>query len=145
MSFHLKQTKALNLNQRLMVTAVIERDKKYLLLKRSKHHTVQMGKWQFPEGGVEFGEQPITAMKRELLEETGLKLKKAELLGINSYVVKKLGTDIYHIVRLVFKVKVSGKLRLGKEHDEFGWFGKKQISKLPLMWFRYTAIKEMIR
>ena len=32
-----------------------------------------VNKWQMPQGGVEAGEDYITAMKRELLEETGIK------------------------------------------------------------------------
>lgn len=144
MSFHIKQTKALNLNQRIMVTAVIEHNKKYLLLKRSKHHRVQMGKWQFPEGGVEFGERPVAALKRELGEETGLKVKDAKLVAINTYIVRALSTDIYHIIRLIFKVETSGKVKLSSEHSEAGWFTKREISKLPLMWLRYASIKKML-
>ena len=30
-------------------------------------------KWQMPQGGVDEGESPINAMKRELFEETGIK------------------------------------------------------------------------
>ena len=144
MSFHLKQKKALTLNQRLMVTAVIERKKKYLLLKRSMLHKVQRGKWQFPEGGVEFGERPLAALKREISEETGMKVKKAELMGINTYVVRALKTDLYHIVRIIFKVRASGKVRVRNEHSEAGWFNKKEISKLPLLWLRYASIKKML-
>ncbi|MEO6122110.1 MAG: NUDIX domain-containing protein [Ilumatobacteraceae bacterium] len=30
------------------------------------------GQWQFPQGGIEVGEEPVLAAWRELLEETGL-------------------------------------------------------------------------
>jgi putative (di)nucleoside polyphosphate hydrolase len=35
--------------------------------------------WQFPQGGIDKGEEPLAAAKRELYEETGV--KSAELLA----------------------------------------------------------------
>jgi len=144
MRIRLEQKKAINLNQRLMVTAIIMRGRKFLLLKRGPLHSVQRGKWQFPEGGVEFGERPMVALKRELKEETGLKVKDAELLGLNSYVVRMLHTDLYHIIRIVYLVRATGKLRLSDEHSESGWFTRAQIKRLPLLWIRFSSIKKMM-
>jgi ADP-ribose pyrophosphatase YjhB (NUDIX family) len=144
MRLHIEQKKAINLNQRLMVTAIIKRGRRYLLVKRGTMHKVQWGKWQFPEGGVEFGERPLVALKRELREETNLKVKSAELLGLNSYVVRALGTDLYHIIRIVYSVKASGRVRLSAEHIKFGWFTKAQVSKMPMAWLRFSTIKKMI-
>lgn len=37
--------------------------------------------WQFPQGGIQSGEDPDAAMYRELLEETGLRPDHVQLLG----------------------------------------------------------------
>jgi 8-oxo-dGTP diphosphatase len=37
--------------------------------------------WQFPAGGIEAGETPEQAAVRETLEETGLKVEAASLIG----------------------------------------------------------------
>ncbi len=145
MRLRLEQKKAINFNQRLMVTAIIRRGKRYLLLKRSAMHKVQRGKWQFPEGGVEFGERPLVALKRELREETGLAVEKADLLGLNSFVVRMLGSDLYHIMRIVYDVKANGKIRLSKEHSQYDWFTKAQITKMPLAWLRFSSIRKMMK
>jgi putative (di)nucleoside polyphosphate hydrolase len=39
------------------------------------------GAWQFPQGGIDAGEDPWTAAQRELYEETGIKADKVSLLG----------------------------------------------------------------
>ena len=41
--------------------------------------------WQFPQGGIQFGETPEIAMYRELLEEIGLTKNDTELLSESSH------------------------------------------------------------
>jgi putative (di)nucleoside polyphosphate hydrolase len=44
--------------------------------KRIKEHS-----WQFPQGGIKYGETPEQAMFRELYEETGLKEEHVRVIG----------------------------------------------------------------
>jgi 8-oxo-dGTP pyrophosphatase MutT (NUDIX family) len=39
------------------------------------------GSWQFPQGGLDEGEEPLEAVKREILEETGIQESRLELLS----------------------------------------------------------------
>ncbi len=66
-------------DQPAIAAAVIVHDGRVLLVKRR----VAEGKlsWQFPAGAIEEGESPETAAAREALEETGLSVEPAELLG----------------------------------------------------------------
>jgi 8-oxo-dGTP diphosphatase len=121
------------LNQRVMVTAVIKKKNKYLLLKRGKKTTLWRGKWQFPEGGIKFGESPLDSLKRELKEETGLKLKNAKFLKFHSSTIRYFGKSLYHALRLMFICKVSGNIKLSNAHDDYKWFTKRQIRKLRLV------------
>lgn len=61
--------------------ALIERNGKYLMIKEGKERC--RGKWNIPGGGVEHGENPVEAVKREVWEETGLEVEEVEgLLGV---------------------------------------------------------------
>lgn len=59
-------------------------------------HTYSEG-WVLPGGGVEVGESMLTAIKRELSEETGLKCKSAKVLDVyqNSSISKRDHVVIY--------------------------------------------------
>ena len=39
------------------------------------------GSWQFPQGGLDEGEEPLEAVKREIQEETGIEESHLELVG----------------------------------------------------------------
>ena len=62
------------------VTAIISNTDSVLLVKRVREPF--KGTWMFPSGFVDFGEHPEEALAREVLEETGLRIKRASLIGV---------------------------------------------------------------
>jgi ADP-ribose pyrophosphatase YjhB (NUDIX family) len=65
----------------LAADALIEKDGEYLMIQEGKEHVE--GTWNLPGGGVEHGENPVEAVKREVYEETGLKISEIEgLIGV---------------------------------------------------------------
>ena len=63
----------------------------------------QSGRWTIPGGRVEAGEHVAQAVERELLEETGLRVRCGPLLGW----AERTGPG-YHFVILDFTVEVLG-------------------------------------
>ena len=58
--------------RRVAAVLLIDRQGRILMQHRSMDAPAAPGKWSFPGGGIEEGEAPQEAARRELLEETGL-------------------------------------------------------------------------
>jgi 8-oxo-dGTP pyrophosphatase MutT (NUDIX family) len=131
--------------QRVNAVAVIRRGGKFLVLRRSMWSKFYQRQWQFPEGGVEFGESPEQALARELKEETGLKLKKAKLLGVRSNNMEYFGKSVWHFIRIFYDCKVSGELKLSGKHDSYKWLSKRQLKNVHLLkGFKLSDVKELL-
>jgi 8-oxo-dGTP pyrophosphatase MutT (NUDIX family) len=100
-------------------------DKRFLLLKRSSYPDQwQPNKWCMVGGGVEEGEEPIDAAKRELKEETGLVIDKF----MEKFVIQR-DDNVEH----VFIAKYDGdvfNVKLDKEHQGFVWVTFNEIKFL---------------
>jgi 8-oxo-dGTP diphosphatase len=67
----------------LSTDCVVFDEKRRVLLVRRKHPPFK-GRYALPGGFVEIGERIEDACRRELLEETGVKVRKLRLLGVYS-------------------------------------------------------------
>ncbi len=65
----------------IAVGLIVNERGEILLAKRHQPENPQIhGKWEFPGGGIEIGEDPEAALLREIKEETGLEAKIVRLL-----------------------------------------------------------------
>lgn len=86
-------------------------------------HRRDLDIWNLPGGGVENGEFPDEAAIRETREETGLKVRIKELVGI-------YGKPHRDELAFVFVGKVvGGKLKVTAESDKNRYF---KIKKIPI-------------
>ena len=95
--------------------------------------------WTMPGGGLEAGEDPERAARREVREETGYKVAIDELLGIHSRVIppgRRLTpgvTEPLHTLRIVYRAHViGGRLRNEKDGstDRASWFPLSEVAAL---------------
>lgn len=125
------------------VSALLSNSKgDFLFLKRSGNNSWGVGEWQLPEGKPEWGETPIQALKREILEETGCKVKKLELVGTSASQLEAKGFD-YWVVRIIFKGKIKGKIKLDKDHSDYAFWNMKKALKQELAHGVRKALKEL--
>ena len=94
--------------------------------------------WTMPGGGLEPGEAPEDAVRRELREETGYSVKVGELLGIHSRVIPA-GRRVHkaavplHTLRILYRAEVTGgKLTFEADGstDMAEWFPLKAVAEL---------------
>jgi len=108
-------------------------EKKKILLTRRRDN----GQWCLPSGRVEAGESVAETCKREVLEETGLKIKIAKTIGVYSnpnQLIEYPDGNRIHLISLCFEANITGgKLRSSRETTEFGYFGPNEINKLDLL------------
>ena len=76
----------------------IIRDGCVLMMHRiSKKHDINHGKWIGVGGKLERGETPEACMRREVLEETGLRIDEYRYCGIVTFVSVDLETEYMHL------------------------------------------------
>ena len=116
---------------------------KYLLLKRKLHWKG----WEFPKGGIENNETKRDAVKREVLEETGLKIiriKKFDFHGKYDYEKplndrKGVSGQTYDL--FLVEVKKGDVSIDKKEHEDFSWESYEDALK-KLKWLdQKTSLK----
>lgn len=106
----------------LTLKAVILKDDKVLLLKRSKKEEFNKGKWDLPGGHIEAGETVNESLKREVKEETGLVVAVDSIINIVEF-EKEHKAFRQEKRGLRFLVNyLSGEVKLNEnEHSEFQW------------------------
>jgi len=62
------------MDMRVIVSALIKRGDEYLFIRQNKPGGAYPGTLHIPGGGLEEGEDPDSAVRREVLEETGLQV-----------------------------------------------------------------------
>ncbi|MBU0530689.1 MAG: NUDIX domain-containing protein [Candidatus Aenigmatarchaeota archaeon] len=111
--------------------AIIKDGNKYLFLKRAPNSRAYPNQWNFPGGKLEIGEESEEGLKRELVEETCLKIKIIEPLFISSEIINKENAVIIAYLCEI----VSGEIKLDHESTEYKWMTKEEALKIDLTGF----------
>lgn len=110
-------------------TAIINRQGKILVLRRSLKEKVLPGFWDLPGGTVWLKENPLAGAIREVKEECGLKISNLKPLALTSN-WDRIKKD--NFVTLIFYSKnYQGQIKLDyRDHDDYAWLKKAEIKKL---------------
>ena len=117
---------------RVAATAIIHKDGKYLIVKRSPDKTVFAGRWYVPGGGLEMDDYINTpkttpdawyfavenSLKREVKEETGLEVGKLNFL-LDCIFIRP--DNIPVVVLSYYCDYKSGDVKLNEENTDYKW------------------------
>ena len=119
--------------QRVTVSGFICEKGKVLILKRGEQETFLPGFWELPGGKLEFGEDPVQGVLREVKEEAGI---DCQVVGIHhawSAVDLYKGQDT-HFVEICFILKMcpGQKVKIGSGMADSAWIKKAEIGNYKM-------------
>lgn len=127
----------------MKVLAIICNGSKILVGKLRQEKLADFGglEYVFPGGSVEDNEAPINAVKREVLEETGLEINDFEIIAERIHPVTKFVIQYYYATAAVSDVNVNS-----PENDDiesYEWISLQVLQeKMPTV---FPAVLEFIK
>ncbi len=110
-----------DLTHRVAAAAYLFRDDKLLLLKR----VAPPQTFAPPGGRLEVGEDPLTGVVREVIEETGL---KPDVLGVAQTWYGEYTEGVSPLLCINYiATSVAGEPRLSSEHSEYLWVTRNDL------------------
>ncbi len=113
------------------VGAVIVQDEKVLLVRRGKEPG--LGLWSIPGGAVHLGESLEDAVRREVQEETGLRVRPVKLIHVVERTQPEGDRVRYHYIIIDYACTLeSGEPSAGSDAMEARWFTWEELDALGL-------------
>lgn len=123
------------------VGGVVISNGRVLLVRRG--HAPSKGEWSIPGGLLEVGETLVEGVRRELQEETGIRVKVFDVIDVFERIsLDGEGKTQYHFVVLdYFCEAAEGEPRPGSDVTEVAWVAEKEVDGFSLT----VAVKQVIR
>lgn len=114
---------------------IVDTEGRVLLLRRSTASKHNSGKWEFPGGKNDSGEEMEVTLHREVAEETGLTIELGRVLGAAESAL----TDRRIAYLFLEGRRLAGSVRLSEEHDAFTWVPRRELPACDLC-PQFTAV-----
>ncbi|OGI32704.1 MAG: hypothetical protein A2271_02625 [Candidatus Moranbacteria bacterium RIFOXYA12_FULL_35_19] len=121
-----------NNNKKIRVSQkaiLFDKNKKILVIRRSKTAPSQPLFWDFPGGELDFGEDAKKGIIREIKEETQLEVKNLNVIDVISGLDDR--NEFWVTICYATQLAIS-KIKLSYEHDDFRWININEFEKLKM-------------
>ncbi|MBI2798095.1 NUDIX hydrolase [Candidatus Saccharibacteria bacterium] len=124
-----------NVNLRVAAKAVIAYKNKVLVVREGGKYEDgnNIGQYGLVGGRIEPDESFYDALDREILEETGLKVKTTKPLQVGEWWPEIKGVKNHIVAVFMICEAKTDRVVLSDEHDDFKWVNLNEIQKLPVM------------
>src|SRR5574337_1127705 len=113
------------------VGGVVIRGSCVLLIRRGREPL--KGEWSIPGGMLELGESLKDGVKREVLEETGLKVRPLEALTVLDRIQKNGERVQYHYVIIDYVCRpTGGRLKFGSDVLDARWVERQELPRYQI-------------
>lgn len=106
----------------------IKKGNKYLMLHRNKDKKIMPGVWMAPGGKRDFNEGLFEATRREIREETGLKIKNLRIKATGNAYMKDIEQEVFF--HFVFADYAGGSIKKDGQDGELKWVTVEEMLKL---------------
>jgi ADP-ribose pyrophosphatase YjhB (NUDIX family) len=118
------------------LAVIVNEENKVLIVKRAPFRGSWMpNKHALVGGGIEQGEEPIDAARREVNEESGLKLNHF----VDSFNIISPPNTVDFV--FIAKAPENQEVKLNEEHTEHGWYSLDEIKELDSVPMLYECIE----
>jgi ADP-ribose pyrophosphatase len=130
--------------EQIIVTAGFMADQGRILMAQRLPRGPEGGKWEFPGGKVEPGEDPRTGLCRELMEELGIRVQAGPVLDVVSTLKEQRQLIIIYIQCRI----ISGEIQT-IDCQDFRWLTPAEITLLDKpesderFWERWQAANKL--
>jgi 8-oxo-dGTP diphosphatase len=119
-----------------VVRGIVRYKNRYLLLKKIKDEApYNTGRWEVPGGKYKQDEDSLETLKRELEEETGLKMGKDVVLKKKLHSCRGETDEVRSFAEVYLLDSKTQDIRLSDEHSEFAWKTYEEIKDMDLVLF----------